>query len=139
MVTKQRDLTPKRKGQREDALLYGWLREVNWAKRTAQLHDYDGGYVQLRFGPGLAGDMLRLATQYVEVRGSGRFNAKDEWTIVDVRELRATRSWSEPFDVGALLNDPAPKIFDPRAMEPIGITEEEWRLYDQAIREGSEF
>ena len=54
-----------------EALLHGWLREVNWHRRTAQLHDAQGGFVGLRFDAGLHEDMLRLATQYVEIRGRG--------------------------------------------------------------------
>ena len=126
-VRSRRDVT--------EGLLQGWLREVNWHKRTAQLHDYEGGYVQLRFGPDLADDMLRLATQHVEVRGSGRFNAKGEWASVDVRELTATRSWREPFDVESFLDDPNAKVFDAEQMviasEPFDVDE-----FIQFIHEG---
>ena len=99
-----------------EALLHGWLYEVNWDKGTAQLHDYTGEYVQLRFAEGFHGDMLRLATQYVEVRGRGRFNSKDQWTTVEVQNLKAARTYGEPFDVEKFLNDPNPKTFDPEAV-----------------------
>lgn len=105
------DMRPDR--QDEEALLQGWLREVNWDRRTAQIHDYTGRYVRLRFDGALDGEMLRLATQYVEVRGVGRFDKDDEWTSVEVEQLSEARSASEPFDLDAFLNDPNRKFFDP--------------------------
>ena len=33
----------------DGALIHGWLKEVNWDRRTAQLHRSVGNYVQLRF------------------------------------------------------------------------------------------
>ncbi len=100
----------------EQARLMGWLREVNWDRRTAQLHDFSGGYVRLRFDTGLAEEMLRLATQYVEVRGEGRFNNHDRWTTVEVHGLRATASGQEPFDLDDFLDEAPPKAFDPKQM-----------------------
>ena len=116
-----------RRSETEKALLYGWLREVSWDKRTAQLHDYAGEYVRLRFDGVLDDQMLRLATQYMEVRGVGRFDKHDEWTSVHVEQLSETRSGSEPFDLDASLNDPNPKLFDPNdvvtASEPFDVDE----------------
>jgi len=122
----------------EEALLAGWLKEVNWHRGTAQLHDGVGGYVSLRFDSPQANEMRRLATQYVEIRGSGRFNEQDEWTTVHVDELRETQAWSEPFDLDAFLNDPEPKVFNPDALVRIDATDEEWDAFDRAIREGRE-
>ncbi len=98
--------------QREEALLYGWLKEVNWHKGTAQLHDYSGSYVRLRFGNEYAQNMLRLATQYVEIRGRGSFSQGGDWTTIGVEEITAARSLGEPLDVEKLQNDPNPKTFD---------------------------
>ena len=118
-----------------EALLHGWLYEVNWDKRTAQLHDYSGEYVQLRFAEDFHEDMLRLATRHVEVRGRGRFNDNGKWTTVEVRQLSASRSWNDPFDVEAFLNDPNPKLFDPERVvttsEPFDVDE-----FIRGIREG---
>ena len=122
----------------EEALLYGRLREVNWDRGTAQLHDYTGHYVGLRFDSALNEDMLRLATQYVEVRGTGRFNERDVWTTVHVERLADTRSRSEPFDLEAFLNDPNPKLFDPDVVAAIDLTDDEWAAFDRAVREGRE-
>ena len=84
-----------------------------------------GGYVRLRFAPTLHDDMLRLATQYVEVRGRGRFNPNDEWTSVQVDQVSGTRSGREPFDLEAFLNESNPKVFDPEqtvtASEPFDV------------------
>ena len=118
-----------------EALLHGWLYEVNWDKGTAQLHDYSGDDVQLRFPEKLHEDMLRLATRHVEVIGRGRFNDKDKWGTVEVQRLNAARSWNDSFDVEAFLNDPNPKIFDPDRVvttsEPFDVDE-----FIRGIREG---
>ena len=120
----------------EDAILFGCLREVNWATGTAQLHDDGGGYVALRFEPALGDDMRRLATEYVEVRGRGRFDKHDGWTTVEVEQVSSTRSWREPFDIDAFLNDPNPKIFDPEKVVTIDISDEEFEDFLRAIHEG---
>ena len=96
-----------------EALLYGWLYEVNWDRRTAQLHDFSGDYVQLTFSEDFHEEMLRLATRHVEVRGQGRFNKKGKWATVEVQHINAARSWNDPFDVETFLNDPNPRLFDP--------------------------
>ena len=118
-----------------EALLHGWLYEVNWDIGTAQLHDYSGDYVQLRFPEKLHEDMLRLATRHVEVIGRGRVNDKDKWGTVEVQRLNAARSWNDSFDVEAFLNDPNPKIFDPDRIvttsEPFDVDE-----FIRGIREG---
>ena len=118
-----------------EARIHGWLYEVNWDRRTAQLHDYSGEYVQLRFGEDFHEDMLRLATRHVEVRGRGRFNDNGKWTTVEVQQLKASRSWNDPFDVEAFLSDPNPKLFDPDSVvttsEPFDVDE-----FIRGIREG---
>ena len=111
----------------EVAFLQGRLGEVNWDKRTAQLHNYGGGYVRLRFNAALDEEMRLYGNQYVEVRGLGRFNAKDKWISVEVRELVGTRSGNQPFDLRAFLDDPNPRAFDPNnvvtASEPFDVDE----------------
>ena len=113
--------------QNEEALLHGWLREVNWYRGTAQLHDYTGSFVRLRFAQEQAEDMQRLARQHVEVKGHGQFNQKGDWTSVSVEQISAARAWGEPFDMDEFLNDPNPKIFDPdnlvTASEPFDVDE----------------
>ena len=125
-------------GAMEKALLYGWLKEVDWDGRTARLHDADGGSVRLSFGAELDGEMRRLATEYVEVRGRGRFDDREEWVEVRVEELNETRSSSEPFDLDAFLNDPNPKVFDPQKVVPIDLTDEEIEAFLSTIRQGRE-
>ena len=124
-------LTPRA----DAALLEGWLKEVNWDRRTAQLHQFGGEYVRLRFDAELDDEMLRLATRHIEVRGRGRFNRNDEWTVVDVEQVRETRSWQQPFDLEAFHSHPSPKLFDPEKVAGIALTDEEWEAFDKAIRE----
>ncbi len=114
-----RPLTEKQKSDKtrppildESALVEGRLMEVNWACGTAELHFIPQRVVPLRFDPALNDDMRRLATQYVEIRGRGRFNDNDEWDIIFVEQITSTRSWSEPFNLDAFRNNPNPKIFD---------------------------
>lgn len=98
------------------ARLHGWLKAVNWDRRTARLYDSAGGYVPLSFRQQHDEEMRRLATQYVEVEGQGEINRQDKWTVVRVEELRETSSWSEPFDLDAFLKTPNPKRFVPAEM-----------------------
>ena len=97
----------------EPALVEGRLMAVNWTYGTAELHFNPQRVVPLRFDPVLNDDMRRLATQYVEIRGRGRFKDNDEWDIIYVEQITSPRSSSEPFDLDAFRNDPNPKIFDP--------------------------
>ncbi len=131
---RQRETKPM--GLDESALVEGRLMEVNWACGTAELHDIPQRIVPLRFDPTLNDDMRRLATQYVEIRGRGRFNDNDEWDIIYVEQITGTRSCSEPFDLEAFRNDPNPKIFDPDKIVTIDLTEEEWEAFHRAICEG---
>ena len=119
--------TEKAKVDDTEALLYGWLKEVNWHLGTAQLHRLGAQFVRLRFTESLADVMLRLATQYVEVRGRGRIDEHDRWGTVQVNEISGTRSWGESFNMDAFLNDPNPKLFDPEkvvtASDPFDVDE----------------
>ena len=120
----------------EEVLLHGWLNEVNWDSRTAQLHQSVGKYVPLRFDAEVGDDMRRLATQHVEVRGRGWFDRKERWTMVRVEKISGTRSGEETFDLDEILNDPDPKIFDPEKAVTIDLTDEEWDSFNRAINEG---
>jgi len=122
----------------EEALLQGWLKEVNWAKGTAQLHSYVGDYVRLEFDSSLEDEMLRLATQYVEVEGMGLFSHEGDCQRVTVNALSKDRSWGEPFDMDAFLNAADAKVFYPDEALTVDLTDEEWERYNQAIREGRE-
>ena len=120
----------------QSAVLHGWLKEVNWARRTAQLHRYGvKGHIRLRFADSLDIEMVRLATRYVEVRGAGKFNANGDWTSIQVDEITAADSGGEPFDLDAFLNNPNPKIFRSedvvRASEPFDVD-----AFNRSIREG---
>ncbi|WP_419919212.1 hypothetical protein [Candidatus Poriferisocius sp.] len=100
----------------EVALLYGWLKEVNWEKNTARLYDMAGEYVNLRFDPSLDVLMQKLATQYVEVSGTGRFNDSGEWITVSVDRIDHTRSSDQPFDIESALEQARDKVFNPEAV-----------------------
>ena len=113
-MTLEREARARPRTENTDtALLYGWLREVNWERRTAHLHDDVGAFVALRFEREFDDDMLRCATQHVRIDGEGRFNDRDEWTTVRVAALAPTRSWRTAFESEEFWANPDPKIFDP--------------------------
>lgn len=126
------------RAESEPALAHGLLLEVNWEQGTAQLHEPYGDrdrHIQIRFGPEMAGDMRRLATEYVEVRGSGRFDDEGNWRHVHAESIEGARSMREPFDMDAFLDNPRPKIFRSdevvAAIEPFDVDE-----FIRIIREG---
>ena len=118
-----------------DATLQGRLMNVDWKRRTTQLHNYGQPCVRLRFDAALDEDMQRLATQYVHVTGRGRLDTDGNWLIFQVERITETRSWREPSDLDTLLNDPNPRIFDPekvvKVREPFDVDE-----FMRSIREG---
>ena len=123
--------------QIEDAFLHGWLKEVNWHDRTAQLHRGDGSRVPLCFDASLDWEMLRLATSFVKIQGRGCIDDDaDRWETVHVEQISGTRSCRKPFDLEAFRNNPNPKIFNPDEIETIDLSDEEWDAFNQAIREG---
>ena len=122
----------------EEALLQGWLKEVNWAKGTAQLHSYTGSYVCLEFDSSLEEEMRRLATRYVEVEGTGLFSDEGDCKKVTVNALSNDPPWGEPFDTDAFLNAADAKLFYPDETLTVDLTDEEWECFNQAIREGRE-
>lgn len=119
----------------EAAVLYGWLREVNWERGTAQLHDNISGYVALRFDSTLDAEMVQFATQYVKVSGAGRFNKRGDWTTVTVDSIHDTRPWDKLFRLESLMEESAGTAFDPDA---VVITEEPFDVEDfiDAIHRG---
>ena len=54
----------------------------------------------------------------------------------EVDQVSGTRSWREPFDIDALLNDPNPKVFDPDKVVTIDLSDEEFEDFLRAIHEG---
>lgn len=119
----------------EQALLSGWLKEVNWKEHTAQLHRGMHPLVKLRFDETMNETMRQCANQYVELTGSGRLNESDLWGQVTVQAIAAT-SRGKPFDRESFLSDPTARPFDPDDLVPMDLTEEEWTSFLNAIREG---
>lgn len=121
----------------EQALLYGWLHEVNWKKSTAQLYDHTGGYIPLRFEPALNEKMRHLAMRYIEIRGHGRLNNDGDWAFVQIEQVSGKHLRNEPLDLDKLLSNPHPKIFDPEkvitASEPFDVDE-----FNRIIHQGRE-
>ena len=111
----------------ETAVLHGWLTMVNWAKGTAQLHDSAGGNVALRFDSALDDQMVKLATKYVKVTGTGRLNKRGGWTTVAVDSIHNTKSWETPFDLDSLMDESLHAVFDP---ETVVTTDEPFDVED---------
>lgn len=121
----------------EEATLEGWLKEVNWKEKTAQLHRSEGRHIVLRFDPALDERMRELANQYVGVVGTGRLGKGDQWGRIAVQDIRPTRP-ADPFDLEQFLADPDPRLFEPDRLVTIDLTEAEWTSFRDAIREGRE-
>ena len=134
-LTRMQHVRERATSEEVDATLQGRLMMVNWNQRTAQLHNYGDDNIRLRFDAALDEEMQRFAMQYVEVTGRGQYDTHGRLAGFRVEQLKATRSWLEPFDPDKLLNAPNPKIFDPeqvvRASEPFDVDE-----FMRAIREG---
>lgn len=123
----RRSSAPRQIGSTESAVLHGWLREVNWEKGTAQLHDNDGAHVVLKFDSGFDDEMLRLATRYVKVSGAGPTNKSGGWTTVTVTNIKSTRSWDEPPTLDSLMDESSAVAFDP---ESVVTTDEPFNVQD---------
>ena len=134
-LTRMSQVRDRTTAEETDATLQGRLMMVDWKQRTAQLHNYGQPVIRLRFDAALDDEMKRRATQYIEVRGRGKF--AEDGSLVDfhVRHLKGTRSSMQPYDLDELLNAPDPKIFDPekvvRTSEPFDVDE-----FMRIIREG---
>lgn len=119
----------------EAALLYGWLMEVNWGKRTAALHRYKDRKVKLKFGDSLDEEMRQSANRFVVVKGKGLLSYADHWRSVTVTGIKTARPHYEQFDLASFLNNPNPKVFDPNKMvtasEPFDVNN-----FNRIIREG---
>lgn len=98
----------------EEIIMYGSLKEVNWHNRTARLHRYGkSGYVHLSFHSSLDDDMKHLANQYVKIKGRGSLTHDEHWNQIELTQINPTRSCSKPFYLNEVLNNPAPKTFNP--------------------------
>ena len=117
------------------ALLYGWLKAVNWDQGTAELHRYGERHVPLRFDTRLDDEMLLHARKFVEVTGEGTINRRDQWQYFRVEQLYSTAMGGEPFDLDSFLNDPNPKLF---SSDTVIRTSEPFDVHDfiRVIREG---
>ena len=104
-----------------DAHVQGRLMEVDWSRRTGQLHRFGDDPVPLRFEAALDDDMIRGATRFVIIRGQGCLKANDKWDWVQVQEIEVPRSWKDD------LKGKEPKVFDPdkvvTASEPFDVDE----------------
>ena len=116
----------RRTSETIEAILYGSLKEINWANRTAQLHRYgEARHVKLRFSTGLDDAMREHATEYVKIKGRGKINQDDKWISVEIDEIHGTRPPVEGPGREAYFNNPNPIYFDPdtvvRSSEPFDV------------------
>ncbi len=123
----------QRLGEPEPALIHGRLVDVDPKKGTAVLSAYIDSRVPLRFDASLEKEMLKLEQKFVKVTGHGWFNEEDQWIAVVIEDI--DRPANKPFDLDEFLNDPNPKIFDPRMSPPMVMSDEEWEAFDRALRE----
>ena len=76
----------RRQAQRSQITQYGRLQEIDWARRSAELHSLFG-VTKLHFPEGLADDMLAAARKYVEITGEGIITATGQTTSITVTSV----------------------------------------------------
>lgn len=117
----------------EHMLLWGWLKEINWAKNTAQLHEFHGAdYIRLRFDKKLKDQMTKLATKHVEVRGHGQFKRDNKLDYLQVEEIEDTRSMTLTME--EYKNNPNPKIYYPNQTSKVDMDYKEYQEFRKEIR-----
>ena len=103
----------------DSAVIWGYLRSLDWPNKTGRLERIMGKPVPLKFAEGLDEDMRRLANRYVQIRGKGKLDeGADEWINVSVHKITGTRNKFEPFDRKELLDRPI-KPFDPESIHAL--------------------
>ncbi len=103
----------------DSAVIWGYLRSLDWPNKTGRLERIMGKPVPLKFAEGLDEDMRRLANRYVQIRGKGKLDeVADEWIDVSVNSITGTRNKFEPFDRKELLDRPI-KPFDPESLHSL--------------------
>lgn len=121
--------------QVENAIIWGYLRAVDWTNKTARLERIVGKPVPLKFGDELAEDMRRFATKYAQIRGEGVISAADdEWVSVNVTSIEGDRDPYKPFDMEEFMAQPSkPFRFEDLKppSEPFDVDE-----FNRIIREG---
>lgn len=104
----------------KEAVVYGDLMAVDWAKKTARLHlSAFRKTMPLRFDADMDAEMRRFTTRYVRITGEGSRNADGNLTEVKVKSIQGERHWSEPFDIEAFLARPQPKILTVDDIKPL--------------------
>ena len=76
----------RRQGRRGQITLYGRLQEVNWARRSAELHSLSG-VTGLSFPESLADAMLAAARKYVAITGAGVAATDGQAARIDVASV----------------------------------------------------
>ena len=73
----------RRQTRRSETTQYGRLQEVDWARRSAELHSLSG-VTRLSFPENLADDMLAAARRYVAITGDGVIATSGQATHINV-------------------------------------------------------
>ena len=76
----------RRQSQRTQITQYGRLQEIDWARRSAELHSLFG-VTRLYFPESLADDMLAADRKYVEITGEGIIAATGQTTSITVTSV----------------------------------------------------
>lgn len=122
--------------QVENAIIWGYLRAVDWTNKTARLERIMGKPVPLKFGDELAEDMRRFATKYAQIRGEGVIGPDDEWVSVNVTSIEGDRDPYKPFDMEEFLAQPR-KPFDFKALPQLPPDDDfDVDDFNRIIREG---
>ena len=121
----------------DGAMIWGYLKSLDWSNKTGRLERIMGKSVHLKFAEGLDEDMRRLANRYVQIRGTGKLDeVADEWINVSVNSITGTRNKFEPFDRKELWARPI-KPFNPESLPSLSTSDDfDVDEFIRIIREG---
>lgn len=125
MLHRQNHGVPQRQRKRETAQ-YGRLMEIDWARRTAELHS-PFGVTRLVFPERLQETMQNAARKYVEIIGSGILTPDGWATSIDVDDVA-------PLDdgIGHTSSPTAEELSSPGEFDPFDFDHPDW-IQDDAL------
>ena len=120
----------------QEAIVRGYLMEVDWAKGTARLDPRIGKPVRLRFDTDLHEEIRHLLSHFVKIQGKGNVNADEEWTSVEIEAIEADRHWSSPYVSEHQTNARVFRTADSLLIEDPFKSDEELHSFIRVIHEG---
>ena len=119
-----------------DAVVRGYLMEVDWARGTARLDPRIGKPVRLRFDTDLHDEIRLLLSQFVKIQGKGNVNSGDEWTSIEIEAITSDRHWSSTFARDSLSDSRVYRSADGLLIDDPFESDDELQTFIRVIHEG---